>query len=62
MVPLELCPDRLLGIEPVTGVLARLDYGLMRAESSGQAEVEYVAYGDDEVVPIWPEKPCGVRC
>ena len=34
----------------VTGVLARLDYGLMRAESLGQAEVEYVAYGDDEVV------------
>ena len=34
----------------VTGVLSRLDYGLMRAESSGQAEVEYVAYGDDEVV------------
>lgn len=34
----------------VTGVLARLDYGLMRAESSGQAEVEYVTYGDDEVV------------
>ncbi|MEG1767453.1 MAG: LapD/MoxY N-terminal periplasmic domain-containing protein [Comamonas sp.] len=34
----------------VTGVLSRLDYGLMRAESSGQAEVEYVAYGDEEVV------------
>ncbi len=34
----------------VTGVLSRLDYGLMRAESSGQAEVEFVAYGDDEVV------------
>ena len=34
----------------VTGVLSRLDYGLMRAESSGQSEVEFVAYGDDEVV------------
>lgn len=34
----------------VTGVLSRLDFGLMRAESSGQADVEYVAYGDDEVV------------
>ena len=34
----------------VTGVLSRLDYGLMRAESSGQADVEYVAYGDEEVV------------
>lgn len=34
----------------VTGVLSRLDYGLMRAESSGQADVEFVAYGDDEVV------------
>ena len=34
----------------VTGVLSRLDYGLMRAESSGQADVEYVAYGDDEIV------------
>jgi hypothetical protein len=61
MVPLELCPDRLLGIEPVTGVLARLDYGLMRAESSGQAEVEYVPTGMTRF-PIWPEKPCGVRC
>jgi EAL domain-containing protein (putative c-di-GMP-specific phosphodiesterase class I) len=34
----------------VTGILSRLDFGLMRAESSGQADVEYVAYGDDEVV------------
>lgn len=34
----------------VTGVLSRLDYGVMRAESSGQSEVEYVAYGDEEVV------------
>jgi len=34
----------------VTGILSRLDFGLMRAESSGQAAVEYVAYGDDEVV------------
>ncbi len=34
----------------VTGVLSRLDYGLMRSESSGQADVEYVPYGDDEVV------------
>ena len=34
----------------VTGVLSRLDYGLMRAESSGQGDVEFVAYGDDEVV------------
>lgn len=33
----------------VTGVLSRLDYGLMRSESSGQADVEYVPYGDDEV-------------
>ncbi|QXZ11299.1 EAL domain-containing protein [Comamonas sp. Y33R10-2] len=34
----------------VAGVLSRLDYGVMRAESSGQSEVEYVAYGDEEVV------------
>lgn len=34
----------------VTGVLSRLDYGVMRAESSGQSDVEYVAYGDEEVV------------
>lgn len=33
----------------VTGVLSRLDYGLMRCESSGQADVEYVPYGDEEV-------------
>lgn len=33
----------------VTGVLSRLDYGLMRSESSGQADVEYVPYGDEEV-------------
>ena len=34
----------------VTGVLSRLDYGVMRSESSGQSDVEYVAYGDEEVV------------
>lgn len=32
----------------VTGVLSRLDFGLMRSESSGQAEVEYVPFGSEE--------------
>ena len=32
----------------VSGVLARLDYALMRAESSGHSEVEFAAYGDEE--------------